>query len=167
MVLSAAGSVLAQSLGELAAAEKKRRERSGPARTFTNEDLDRIKKRPPGAPPTRSVREKSQEDAFAVRRGEEASWRSRAREAREVRAAAEAKLAAAQAELAALDLDRQPSSTDLLDPNRLQARERAKTAARERVAEARAELAAGKQALEDLEEEARRKRIPPGWLRGG
>lgn len=164
IVLSAAGSVLAQSLAEVAAAEKKRREQSRPAKTFTNEDLDRIKKRSPGAPPARPVRQPNQEQG-AARRGEETSWRARASESREALGAARAKLAKAQAELAALDLDRQPSPTDLLDPNRLQARERAKTAARERVEQARAELAAAEQALEDLKEEARRKRIPPGWLR--
>jgi hypothetical protein len=35
----------------------------------------------------------------------------------------------------------------------------------ERLESSRAELAAAKQALTDLEDEARRASIPPGWLR--
>jgi hypothetical protein len=57
------------------------------------------------------------------------------------------------------------SPTGLLDPNRQQTREADAARARAELDEARRQLAAARQGIEDLEDQARRQRVPPGWLR--
>jgi len=65
--------------------------------------------------------------------------------------------------IADLRNDRNP--TNLMDPNREQNRQAQLAQAIADLERAKAEVDRAKQALTDLEEEARRKSIPPGWLR--
>jgi hypothetical protein len=65
--------------------------------------------------------------------------------------------------LHALALDRDVTNTG--DPNRLQTIEARKAEARASLDTARLNLAEAQKALQDLEEEARRSNVPPGWLR--
>jgi hypothetical protein len=91
----------------------------------------------------------------------EEQWRSRADEARKAIATAEAAVHGLEEETKALGL-RVLLSTDtneILDLRRQQ-KEMA-----EQLEQARQNLAQAKQALDDLETEARRASVPPGWLR--
>ena len=96
--------------------------------------------------------------------GAEVHWRRQADDYRRAIANAEKVLAEAEARSAQLLQDRDPLS-GLFDPNRLQALEAQRAQARAETAAARQSLAESRQALADLEEEARRKSVPPGWLR--
>lgn len=94
---------------------------------------------------------------------DEATWRQRAEAARMRITDAEAVVRQAEQRLAELRSDVAPE--DPMNPFRQQAREAEIKAEMERLDAARAEVAAARQALSDLEEEARRSSIPPGWLR--
>ena len=76
----------------------------------------------------------------------------------------EKEIARLEAHLEDLNLDRQPNPVDVLDPNRLQNREAQKAETRTAIEAARAQLVAARQALEDLEAEARKAGVPYGWL---
>jgi hypothetical protein len=94
----------------------------------------------------------------------EAGWRTRAHEAREAIKNVEKEIARLEAQLEELNLDRQPNPADVLDPNRLQNREAQKAETRTQLEAARAQLVVARQALEDLEAEARKAGVPYGWL---
>jgi hypothetical protein len=94
----------------------------------------------------------------------ELGWRARAREVRESIKNSEKEIARLEAELEDLNLDRQPNPADVLDPMRLQNREARKAEARTQLEAARAQLVVARQALEDLEAEARKAGVPYGWL---
>jgi hypothetical protein len=94
----------------------------------------------------------------------ELGWRARAREHREAIKNLEKEIARLEAKLEDLNLDRQPSPADALDPNRLQNREAQKAETRDELEAARGGLAQARQALEDLEAEARKAGVPYGWL---
>lgn len=179
-VLSIGGPLLAQSLGEVAEKEKERREREKkPAKSFTDEDLRKGKPTPkdkdkdagskqePEQPAAvaPSPEGEDSDDAARARAADEAYWRRAAQEHRDRIRRAEEKVQALQARIDALMVDRNPPGADALDPNRLQTIEAQKAQAREELDKAKAELAAARAALEDLEEQARRKSVPPGWLR--
>ncbi|HSB60303.1 MAG TPA: hypothetical protein VLI67_01195 [Vicinamibacteria bacterium] len=167
----------AQSLGEAAARERRKREKEKaareakpPAPVFTNEDLEG--ERDPSDQAAGSGGETAEAASDAGREstgaaqggGPEAYWRQRADGAREAIAQAERAVAEAEARADRLGRDGDPLS-GLLDPNRLQTLEAERARARAAVEAARKSLAAARQALEDLEEEARRQSVPPGWLR--
>jgi hypothetical protein len=145
-------------------------------RTFSNEDLPAppspVAVPPPGtgrgsvtvlpktaAPP---VPTPSAEPPVPVERSEP-FWRERARAQREEITRGEATVSELEERIAALRNDRSP--TNLADPNREQTRRAQITQAMADLERARADLERSRQALSDLEEEARRKSIPPGWLR--
>ena len=65
--------------------------------------------------------------------------------------------------IADLRNDRNP--TNLMDPNREQNRQAQLAQAIADLERAKADVERARQALTDLEEDARRKSIPPGWLR--
>lgn len=95
--------------------------------------------------------------------GTEQFWRGRADALRGTIAEIEQRMATLQQRISELRDDRNP--TNVMDPNREQTR-------RARIAEAQAELERAtadlertRQSLADLAEEARRKNIPPGWVR--
>jgi hypothetical protein len=99
----------------------------------------------------------------SVGAGDEAIWRTRAREHRDAVHNAEKSIQEAQDRLNALMLDRDVTNTG--DPNRLQTLEARRAEARASLEGARLGLAEAQKALQDLEEEARRNSVPPGWLR--
>ena len=150
---------IAQSLGEVAERTKKDR-KGATGKVYTNDDLAEAHAAPerpiasgaaaaPAPPP--ATMDPAQR------------WRRDAKLRRDAITKAEAKVAAVQARLDALLVDRNP--TNVADPNRLQTLEADRAKARQELDEAKEELAKARQALEDLEEEARKNGVPPGWLR--
>ena len=57
-----------------------------------------------------------------------------------------------------------PNPSDLFDPNRLQKREAERQKLIPQLEKAKTDLASARQAQADLEQEARLKHVPPGWL---
>lgn len=178
--------VYAQSLGEAAAREKAKRDKQGPSATRVITDQDLKASRPPPKPgqgtesgdaASRSGRggSGSEEGGTAhrssgVREGESTSsqddekfWRQRAQNQRKAIAAAEKSIESSQDRMARLMADREPVA--LSDPNRLQTIENLKRETQQALERAQRDLAAAQKGLQDLEEEARRKSVPPGWLR--
>ena len=77
----------------------------------------------------------------------------------------EAQAVVAQGEQRLAGLRNDVAPDDPMNPFRQQTRETEIKAEAERLEEARAQVALARQALSDLEDEARRAAIPPGWLR--
>jgi hypothetical protein len=154
--------VLSQSLGEVAEKEKERKKKEQPAgKSFTDADLP---KRPPGkASPAPSV--PPAPDPERDNKASEARWRAMARDRRVAISQAEKRVAEIQASLDGAGLDTDPNPPDAFDPNRLQKLEARKAELRGDLASAKTTLAAAQKAFENLEEDARRSSIPPGWLR--
>lgn len=171
-LLLVAGGVSGQSLAEAAKREKERRARSGPTGpAFTDEDL---KEHGEAAGSTSgdagdSAGKPAGEGATPRGRagaGDEAYWRGRAKARRDAVAAAEARVARAQASDAQGGGIRQPLPIDAMKQvPRSTATGRDQQGTDANLEAAKAELARARKALEDLEDEARRKGILPGWLR--
>jgi chromosome segregation ATPase len=94
---------------------------------------------------------------------QESGWRGRAAALRDAISNAEKSIPEIEDRIAGLRNDRNP--TNLMDPNREQNRQAEITKAQAELESVRAGLERSRQALADLEEEARRNGIPPGWLR--
>jgi hypothetical protein len=94
---------------------------------------------------------------------EEAGWRGRATALRDAISSAEKSIPEIEDRIAGLRNDRNP--TNLMDPNREQTRQAEIAKAQAELEAVKAGLETSRQALAALEEEARRKGIPPGWLR--
>ena len=164
LLAAASAPAIPQSLGEVA--ERTNKQRKGtPAKVYTNDDLSESHSAPeqqkvaapaasapagpaPGPAPTMDPAQR---------------WRRDAKARRDGITRAEAKVATIQARIDALLLDLNP--TNVGDPNRLQTVEAEKAKAMADLEVAKTEVAQARQALEDLEEEARKSGIPPGWLR--
>lgn len=155
---------VAQSLGEIAERDKQKKAKAG-AKVFTNDDLAQHSSRTKGSPAPSPTPTEGKADEKADEKGTEAQWRGRADGRRVAIRKAEARVKGAEDRLAALTVDMDPNPSDIFDPNRLQKIEAQKAQAREELEAAKAALAEAQKALEDLEEEARRKSVPPGWLR--
>jgi hypothetical protein len=158
-----------QSLGEAAAREKQRRKttagKAAGAKTYTDQDLPTTRAGTPGDPPGRGARSETpaasaaggDEGARQAELAQEFEWKARANEARaRIRAAEEAlRLAEQRAdEVERRAIELVAADSDLERVAKLKARD-----------EARGELSAARQQLTDLEEDARRAGVPPGWLR--
>jgi hypothetical protein len=103
-------------------------------------------------------------DDSATRARQEKAWRARAASARSRVTLAEKELAAA--ERAAASLTIAPDTRGTSDPARqFGTWQSNKSGADQRLARARAGLELAKKGVEQLEEEARRAGVPPGWLR--
>jgi hypothetical protein len=156
----------AQSLGEVAARTNKER-KGAPAKVYTNDDLDAARSAPESqgtvSAPAAATAPAGTAPAPVATMDPAQRWRRDAKARRDAIARAEAKVAAIQARLDALLVDRDP--VNVMDPNRLQTLEAEKAKAMQELETANAELAAARQGLEDLEEEARKNGVPPGWLR--
>jgi hypothetical protein len=170
----------AQSLGDVAAKEQKKKEgqKPKPVKVYTDEDLKKARESDKssvtilGATPDsessessagetrKAIAEDVQDDAPKKRE----RWRERADGARAEIKAAEASVTQIQARINALAQDTEPNPTDALDPNRLQKREAEKQKATQDLNQAKEALAGAKKAYEDLEAEARRNGVPLGWL---
>ena len=167
LVTAVASPLAAQSLGEVAARTNKDR-KGAPAKVFTNDDLDAARSAPesqgkvstPGAPaPSGPATAPARAPAPTMDPAER--WRRDAKQRRDAIARGEAKVAAIQAKIDALMLDRDP--VNVMDPNRLQTLEAVKAQALQDLETATAELSQARQAMDDLEEEARE----TGSLRAG
>jgi len=90
-------------------------------------------------------------------------WRERAMERRREVGRAEQRVPPIEQRIADLRNDRNP--TNVMDPNREQNRQAQLAQAIADLERAKADVERAKQAQTDLEEDARRKSIPPGWLR--
>jgi hypothetical protein len=90
-------------------------------------------------------------------------WRERAMDRRRAVERAEQRVPPIEQRIADLRNDRNP--TNLMDPNREQNRQAQLAQAIADLERAKADVERARQALTDLEEDARRKSIPPGWLR--
>jgi hypothetical protein len=160
-----ASPLLAQSLGEVAARTNKDR-KGAPAKVYTNDDLDAARSEPESqgtvsTPATSAPSGAAPTPAPTMDPAQR--WRRDGKQRRDAVTRSEAKVAAIQAKVDALLLDRDP--VNVMDPNRLQTLEAVKARALQDLETAKAELSQARQALEDLEEDARKSGIPPGWLR--
>ena len=156
-----------------------------PGHVFTNEDLPAqpsppaiaspgpagtgrgtVTKLPPTAvvatPPPAGGRSSELETSRAAAQ-EEAGWRGRATALRDAIGDAEKSIPEIEDRIAGLRNDRSP--TNLMDPNREQTRQAEIAKAQAQLEAMKAGLETSRQALAALEEEARRKGIPSGWLR--
>jgi DNA repair exonuclease SbcCD ATPase subunit len=176
-LLLAGGAASAQSQDSKQKPEKEKEKAAAPrkpAPTYTDEDLKRA--REGGGGNVTFLPGRPEEPAESTSAGDESkksegrprsdadTWREKAQEHRQAIAAAEASVKGIEERLAELTNDLQQNPGDLFDPSRLQKREAEKHKLLPELEAAKAELAAAKKALADLEEEARAKGIPPGWL---
>jgi hypothetical protein len=181
------GAATAQDKGK-PAAEKQAKERKGPVKVYTDEDLKKARETSsgnvtvlgsPDAPPPSAAAEQEGSGAGSGAGNElgttdtpqsdrgldEAAWRSMAREAYGSVRGTEAHIRELEARIQDLLLgDRDPNPPDLLDPSRLQKREAARADAMKQLDEARARLAADHKAVEDLQERARTAGVPQSWV---
>jgi hypothetical protein len=184
VVLFAAGGAWGQSLAEAAKREKERRAKSGPTGpAFGDEDLmhrgdaavstsGEARDSAGGPVGEGAVGDKPSDtntNMPTARRGagDEAYWRGRAKARRDAVTAAEARVTAAEAAADNTSSGiRQPLPGDAMKQvPRSTVTDGAKRAAEANLEAAKAELARAQKALEDLEDEARRKGVLPGWLR--
>jgi chromosome segregation ATPase len=175
LVVLVATTAVAQepSLAEIARREKERRkalqkEAGAPAATFTDEDLAVERE---GAAVSRPAGDKASPargsgSPAGAADAERKSWFDRAETLRKAIAALAARVPELEQRIKVLRNDVEPNPADLLDPNRLQKREAEIGRLLQEIEAARADLARQEQALADLEDEARKKSIPPGWLEG-
>ncbi|HUG52978.1 MAG TPA: hypothetical protein VMR21_05235 [Vicinamibacteria bacterium] len=93
----------------------------------------------------------------------EAYWSERATQARQAVVSGEGRVAELEQRISELRDDRNP--VNVMDPNREQNRRAQIAEVQAELEAARVTLDAARRALAELEDEARRKSIPPGWLR--
>jgi hypothetical protein len=185
VVACGAGSVVSQSLADVAREEQARRKTiTAPSKVYTNEDLRPGRIAPPqtGAPESGSTAGGSSAASSAATVGGEASgpgagpgddeaapagardeadWRDRMSAAQQQLERARVLAAAMQSRVNALNADfvnvDDPAQRAIIESDRQKA-----LAEAERLNEEVAELT---QAIADIQEEARRAGVPPGWLR--
>jgi hypothetical protein len=163
--------VAEETLSEAADKEKARRakQKGQPAKVYTNEDLPSEEETKVGkkdgtkgkGKATPTVTPTPAPSAGADRRVEEAQWKGRAAAARSALQQAEVAVAALKDALSRLGTQT-IASTDTSEILRLK-EEQEKV--RAEIEQAEQTVQAAKGALAELEEEARRQHIPPGWLR--
>ena len=168
--------VRAQSLGDLARAEEERRKDiKAPAKVITNKDLSAVPGPPPGsvssspaAPTTEAAKDTPQaqddkdkgKDKDTTPKGQ-AYWAGRRKDLQDkldqdqtFADALQTKINSLTADFSARD---DPAQRAIIERNRQKA-----LADLDRVQKS---VVAGKKALTDLDEEARKAGVPPGWLR--
>lgn len=163
----------AQSLGEVAAREQEKKARKTPStgRVYTEEDLKKAREAGssavtvlPAVPGVgTATREEVDRDAASAQ-NKEKFWRNKAAERRETLRKAEAKVQELEARISALRTDMNPT-VGAQDPNRLQSIDRQLREAQDALLAAQRDAAAARQAVADLEDEARRGGGLPGWVR--
>jgi hypothetical protein len=148
--------------------ERKPAPKASPAPSYTNEDLKKHSDRPEGEATGEGATSAPSETTPAYSEGVsetpalvEGEWRSRAEERRQAIKAAELAVRGLEEESKALGL-RILMSTDTYEILDLRKQQQEMN---EQLEQARRSLAEAKQAQDDLETEARRSRVPPGWLR--
>jgi hypothetical protein len=175
------GSLLGQTLGELAESTKKKRK--GGSHVYTDDDL---KKHAPDARPLPQAAGGAPAAASGASgggegsgeggeggegsggrvgdRGDESYWRQQAAAHRAAMQRAERRIEAAQSRINALMSDVVP--TNVGDPFQQQTLEAERAKARQELEDAQKELELAEDAFHAFEEEARRKGVPPGWVEG-
>jgi DNA repair exonuclease SbcCD ATPase subunit len=170
-----------QSLAELADDAKKKRKKDTPV--YTDDDLKQRSSDPAASPASgsegssaaqgseggggSSSGDSSLEGGGRGRGANDSadadSWRAERATRLTAIKQVEGRIAATQARLSALQNDLNP--TNLMDPFRLQTLEAEKAKARAELEAAELELKQARDELEDFDEDARKKGVPPGWLR--
>lgn len=172
----------AQSLAELAKKEQERRKTAAPAtKVYTNDDLKKIEP-PPGAAtpadpakpadPAAKPGDPAAKPGDAAKTGDaaksdekaapsEAEWRARMNAAREGLRRSEMFREALQSRINGLTADF--SARD--DPGQRAQIADARQKALDELAQVGKDIDDGKKAISDIEEEARRASVPPGWIR--
>jgi type IV secretory pathway VirB10-like protein len=172
LLLAIAGPVSAQSLADVARHEGSRRKQiKKPSRVLTNKDLRPSETPPPPPQPpqeaqppakaegtTPSEPEVSEEDK---RQKDEQAWRQRMTDARQALERSQMYLDALQSKINALWADF-TARDDRAQREVIETERKKALAEYDRV---KLEIEANKKAIDDLEEEARRAGVPPGWLR--
>jgi hypothetical protein len=173
-VLVAAMPVFAQSLGDLAKKEEERRKKiHDPAKVYTNKDLGSAPapSTPPAAPDAAAATPAAPADAAAKDKEaapkekdparDQAYWAAKGKSLHEAVSRNETYAEALQSRVNALTTDfvnrDDPAQRSVIERNRLKA-----LGELDRL---KKEIVAGKKAITDFEEEARRAGVPPGWLR--
>jgi hypothetical protein len=173
LLLAFAASVGAQSLADVSRREGARRKQiKNPSRVITNKDL-RPSEAPPPPPPqpaTQASAPAAPEGATPAetevsdeekRQNDEESWRQLMADARQALGRSQMYLDALQSRINSLWAD----FTARDDPAQRGAIETERKKALAEFDRVKLEIEANKKALDDLEEEARRAGVPPGWLR--
>ncbi len=175
LALSGGWSAFAQSLGDAARKQEERRAREkkataaspspSPVPVYGEQELKKNKGaveglQIQGLPPGPRGSDAGSADQEKQR---EIQWRNRFAESRKAIAEKTERVKGLEDKAAALRANR--DLVNLMDPNREQNRLAAITALEKDVEVARAEIAAAEKALRDLEAEARRENVPPGWMR--
>ncbi len=180
-VVLCSGMAHAQSLGEVAKKEEERRKAiKAPGKVYTNDDLRKYPVGPPPVPPgeggAAATAPGSPGDPVAVAKAQgggipapekveetrdEAYWRKRITDARDQLRRSEAFLEAMQTRVNSLTNDFYARD----DPAQREAIWAQRTAALEEMERLTQEIADLKKSITDIEEEARREGVPPGWLR--
>jgi hypothetical protein len=109
-----------------------------------------------------ATREEVDRDAASAQ-NKEKFWRNKAAERREAVRKADARVQELEARVAALQTDMNPANVQ--DPNRLQNIDRQLREAQEALTAAQRDAAAAREAVANLEDEARRGGGLPGWVR--
>ena len=174
VLLAGAAAAGAQSLGDLARKEEARRKAiAGSGKVYTNESLKAEPPPSPGtsapatavqppAPPSLAQGQKpEQKPAAADETKTEPYWRQRMKDARDGLARSQTFAEALQSRINALSTDfvnrDDPAQRSQIEMDRQKA-----VAELERV---RKEITQYQKSLDDIQEEARKAGIPPGWLR--
>jgi hypothetical protein len=158
-------------LGELARREQERRKAvKSPGKVITNKDLPASAQQPAptptettsaGVPVEADKKAAEQADTPKSDARDEAWWKKRITEAREALRRNEAFIEALQSRVNALSTDF-VSRDDPYQRAKIGEDRQKALIEMERV---KAEIALGKKNIEDIEEEARKAGVPPGWLR--
>jgi len=166
-----------QDLAALARKEKARRAAvPKPARVLTEEDVRATAPDAPSPTPTTgsepatastpSVEPPSSEALAAREEQERGQWKERAEAVRDAIKQAEARLSLLEKEFVALRSDlTQVSAAEAQDPMRLQKRDQKIAESYQAIEAQKRAVADARKALTQLEEDARRKGVPPGWIR--
>jgi len=175
-IVLCSGVAHAQSLGEVAKKEEERRKAvKSPGKVYTNDDLRRYPVGPPpaaegaaaeaGAPADPVAAAKAQQGIPAPEKVEEKRdetwWKQRIMDAREQLRRSEAFVEAMQTRVNSLTNDFYARD----DPAQRATIWSQRTAALDEMDRLTREIADQKKAIADIEEEARREGVPPGWLR--
>jgi len=172
-VLMASAAALAQSLGDVAKKEEERRKTVPAAKVYTNKDLGSVPASTPPPPPATAEGASEKPPSTAADKKDEAKdkdkepakdkayWASRKKSLQDALDRDQTYADALQSRINAL-------STDVVnrdDPAQRAVLERDRQKAVAELQRLTKQIQDDKKALADLDEEARRAGVPPGWLR--
>lgn len=170
LLLAWAASAGAQSLADVARREEARRKQiKKPSRVITNKDLRPSETPPPppasapaqAAAPEATTPAEPEVSEEEKRQKDEETWRQRMTAARQELERSQMYLDALQSKINALWADF-TARDDPAQRGKIQTERQKALAEFDRV---KGEITANKKAVDDLEEEARKAGVPPGWLR--